>query len=858
MGNISGLKAGFSSTYIDPHNLARQTAMQLRKFMAIYTARQSDYIAPYTSLVTSSMMGKSRLMKEMAAYIPVVYICARGSGLAGYPERTPEIIAWLESGVKGRFAPYIVQSDIYYILSTLKYCSFLLATFDRLSTLLRTEDAIQKFEIREQARYQRYTWMWNYFAEPDDGALLEEFWRNVVESAEEMMIPYKNPEQAITYLQKGFRSRVRETFSKLSQSFKAVGYRDEKTILLFCDEARRFCDISAADGSPIYEEYDAFRNNEKISSSSSDVLQLNVPFSSFRAFRRALRFTHSRGSNFGAFAVFTDTSSRLTNFQPLAGEDRSMRILKLELFPLGNHQFDPIYVFTSFDAWSRVLDKCSSVQDVASPERLVNFGRAGWHTLYSGRNAVGEQVGTNDDDIDVAQAKLLCYGSESKFHYPWTADLNRAILLKLFAVLAPRLAITAGPYSLEASEIVASHMAVLVRTDGDRHFLRTAYPSEPILAEASARLTAENGWGRPLRALNHYVQTGIVDAGFRGELLTKIICLIANDTYQHSIPHDPSTQWQYTRPIRVSDFLNSLIATDGIAGKASNSEPESKFVDYLMKCSAIELGDLRAFLNGYVFFTHFIKVECTASIQLLARAWNRGAAITCKAYNPRFDHIIPVMFHDANIDRFGPLYGPWSEEQITEARRSMSYILIDSKNYSERKNWSSHVGNVSPQDGFTTNLIGSLPVQNVYLSMVQDFGMREDEEPAVIVGHTFPGASDVMTLRPREPKKQIRIILKGLDDQTYECLKDRPEEDRPSLDVTTSIISQDSDREDTRRYLSELRDARSGYLDFEPGTEWEVRQGVADSLPLIFGCEDQIDDHWLEEQAKHDNKMQLD
>jgi len=801
------------------------------------------------------MMGKSRLMKEMAAYIPVVYICARASSSTGYPERTPKIIDWLESGVKDRFGRDIEQSDIFYILSTLNYCSFLLATFDGISTLLRTEDAIQKFEIREQAREQRYTWMWNYFAEPDDRALLQKFWVNVVQRAMEMMIHYENPEQAITYLQQGYPTRVRETFHQLSQSFKAVGYRDENTILLFCDEARRFCDISAADGSPIYEAYDAFRNNEKISSSSSDLLQLNLPFSSFRALRRALRLTYSPASDFGVFAMFTDTSSRLTNFQPLAGEDRSMRILKLSLTPLGNRQFDPIYVFTSFDALSRIRNtKCSTVQDVAFPERLVNFGRAGWHTVYNSRNDDVEGVATNDYVIQVAQGKLLCYEESTTFRHPWTAVPSRAILLKLFAVLAPRLALTAGPYSPEASEIVSSHMAVLVRTDNDRHFLRTAYPSEPILAEASARLTAEYGWGKPLLALNHYVQTGIVDAGFRGELLTKLLCLIASDTYLLSIPYDPFTQWHYTRPIRVSDFLNSLIATDGIAGNASTSEPESKFVDYLMKCSAIEFGDLQAFLNGYIFFTHFIKVECTASIQLLARAWNRGAAITCKAYNPRFDHIIPVMFHDANIDRFGPLYGPWSGEQIAEASRSMSYILIDSKNYSERKNWGSHVGNVSPQD---RNLIGSLPVQNVYLSMVQDFGMREDEEPAVIIYPTSPSRSEAMTLRPREPKKQITIILKGLDDQTYECLKDRPNAFRPKLSATRSNIPQDWDRAQTRRYLSELRDARSGYLDFELGTEW-LRQAVADSLPLIFGCEDQIDDHWLEEQLKHSNKMQLD
>jgi hypothetical protein len=63
----------------------------------------------------------------------------------------------------------------------------------------------------------------------------------------------------------------------------------------------------------------------------------------------------------------------------------------------------------------------------------------------------------------------------------------------------------------------------------------------------------------------------------------------------------------------------------------------------------------------------------------------------CKAYNPGFDHIIPVMTDDTKIKDFGPLYSQWNDEQIEAARSSMSYILIDSKNYSLSKNWQSYI-----------------------------------------------------------------------------------------------------------------------------------------------------------------------
>jgi hypothetical protein len=74
-----------------------------------------------------------------------------------------------------------------------------------------------------------------------------------------------------------------------------------------------------------------------------------------------------------------------------------------------------------------------------------------------------------------------------------------ADFIKLIAVLAPRLALTIGPYTLEASELIASRLVVLTRTDEERHFLRTVYPSEPILAEVSARLIPTYGLTRSER-----------------------------------------------------------------------------------------------------------------------------------------------------------------------------------------------------------------------------------------------------------------------------------------------------------------------------------------------------------------------
>jgi hypothetical protein len=55
---FSTLEAGFASTYIDPRNYAWHTADEIRTNMDTYITDGAIYVAPYTSLITSSMMGK--------------------------------------------------------------------------------------------------------------------------------------------------------------------------------------------------------------------------------------------------------------------------------------------------------------------------------------------------------------------------------------------------------------------------------------------------------------------------------------------------------------------------------------------------------------------------------------------------------------------------------------------------------------------------------------------------------------------------------------------------------------------------------------------------------------------------------
>jgi hypothetical protein len=69
--------------------------------------------------------------------------------------------------------------------------------------------------------------------------------------------------------------------------------------------------------------------------------------------------------------------------------------------------------------------------------------------------------------------------------------------------------------------------------------------------------------------------------------------------------------------------------------------------------------DITRFLNGHVFFTHFIRAEEGLTMPLLVRAWNRGAALMCKSITKLIDHVIPAMLapEPNKSPEFGLLYG---------------------------------------------------------------------------------------------------------------------------------------------------------------------------------------------------------
>ena len=138
------LRDGFTKIYIDPHEYAMKTALLLTKNVDKYCKSGTTYVAPYTSLVTSSMMGKTRLMKEIAKYLPIVYMCFRENHETRYPAATSNLLSWFRKGAYSMLGvdpedcgAGDINTDREYIIPTLRHSLFLLHLLQNLHILIQ-------------------------------------------------------------------------------------------------------------------------------------------------------------------------------------------------------------------------------------------------------------------------------------------------------------------------------------------------------------------------------------------------------------------------------------------------------------------------------------------------------------------------------------------------------------------------------------------------------------------------------------------------------------------------------------------------------------------------------------------------
>jgi hypothetical protein len=192
-------------------------------------------------------------------------------------------------------------------------------------------------------------------------------------------------------------------------------------------------------------------------------------------------------------------------------------------------------------------------------------------TGVPGRNVEAEiPVSTRDTAIRVCGYLRCLITGVSPGERSDDGDLA-ALSLRLLLEFEPRREISVNA----ENRLVEGHMRIAYSVPKHREYLRSGAPSEPILAEAAARVM--ESIGSIPNALLKMVQDGLISKGERGELVARLLLILAHDRAARKARTNlspesspllseprftPTHHVLYSVPILLVDFLRELVGED--------------------------------------------------------------------------------------------------------------------------------------------------------------------------------------------------------------------------------------------------------------------------------------------------------
>ena len=283
------------------------------------------------------------------------------------------------------------------------------------------------------------------------------------------------------------------------------------------------------------------------------------------------------------------------------------------------------------------------------------------------------------------------------------------------AILAARVLLDFEPAREESrkleAKLVESRMRVVYSIPSHRQYMRSGYPSEPILAEAAIK-----GWEelrkqasrKASRAEREYISdniipqtlaahiaSGLISKGERGEVVARLLVLLAMDKAvlrQKRESKEPSPVFGVAVPLEY--FLEELFGR-GHWVRIAESFPDNG--------QGQKLKD--AFKGAMIRFTHFGRAGDDTGATTYA-AWAaviRGMAIQCRPGQASIDIVLPIVLKNVGLS-----------EQV------ISGILISIKDRSRASN-KNKVAIDEEQIGFFP---ANDPESRPYIALVMDLGVQ--------------------------------------------------------------------------------------------------------------------------------------
>lgn len=244
--------------------------------------------------------------------------------------------------------------------------------------------------------------------------------------------------------------------------------------------------------------------------------------------------------------------------------------------------------------------------------------------------------------MELARAKLVASRDIDSRYDTFSPAARLAVLdVQLSLDFEPR----REKVQIEEAGLVESHMRFAYSIPDHREYLRSGYPSEPLLAEAAAQQLWTWKTQNPfmvVETLTDILETGLLDRGELGELTGRQLLL---DAYHRAVELEQGDRPEKTPPnfsagCRLITFIKALFI-DECANVVLDSTPDNM--------EGIPLKE--AFKDALVCFTHFGKMADDTGITSAAAwaAFIRHMAIMCRNGQRTVDCILPVLLWDTRL-----------------------------------------------------------------------------------------------------------------------------------------------------------------------------------------------------------------
>ncbi|KNZ62088.1 hypothetical protein VP01_1314g1 [Puccinia sorghi] len=654
---------GFQSEYLHSDFILDPILEELRENAEKWAP--DKYKAPYTAIIGPTMIGKTRLIMELAKRLPVVYVCLRSKDSTGLPPRS-------------KLADYIVPlnppND-----PQLHYAIVLGAILEAVTDFFRSG------EVAELDSEDQVTAWYKHSFPTDAKTDTEKFAAQVkVKMDAQQNLPEK---QRFIYLKQALAA-YSAAYSKLCPT------RDLRLkILLAIDEARSLLELK--DGSTV---------------------------SPFRHFRRVLSQI-TQGEGF--FALFTDTTSRVANFCPSLQYDPSARLHNLgsDLFP-PIYQLQTLDLFASKPKTLEELASPIRLLSYGNPfyGPYARVAEIGIGTVAAIRQVVmiaQTKLLLTTSVAPLSQAQIFALLGPLIQPSLYTAcELNIELLSShaahcMYINPTRDRVVSQYPsqpvYAIVAHQFLASDDTKWVACiNGLTLAVHQGLVTSGDAGELAANLIL-------IRAIN---QTMIMSDKKKSILSPEKKSPDEKNlipaTQEKNLPDKEASSGQqdsifgdtekslipYGRPVRLKDFLEVLTGK-----KADQIYLGSREDQCLTKNSK------RLFKEGIIFFNHLILIRYTPNANDFLEYLHRGVAVQCKPRQPGFDQLFTIYLK------------PESDTSNSSSLdvKNISFCGIQVKNHKGYIRW-------TESDKWTTKNAQIEGIQNPYLVILFNLSGKTAKE----------------------------------------------------------------------------------------------------------------------------------